>query len=120
MLRPYFIICALLIGMNVINISIANAKHLELSELNWETSSLLSPTYFIENGYNCFAYNLEKEQQVEAHQCETQGILGSERLWVFHRLSSNNFTVVRCKVTSDCNATHLEILNKISDVLVVE
>ena len=117
MLRFYFMICALLISVNLVNAPPVNAKHLEISQLQWETSNLLSPAYFIENGYNCFAYNLGKEQRIIANQCETQGILDSERLWVLQRSSENNFTVVRCRLLSGCHATHVEIPNEFSNIL---
>jgi hypothetical protein len=71
-------------------------------------------------GYNCFAYNLGKEQQIIAHQCETQGILDNERLWVLQRSSENYFTVVRCRLFSDCDATHVEIINEFSNILVLK
>jgi len=120
MVRFYFMICALVISVNLVNAPPVNAKHLEISQLQWETSNLLSPAYFIENGYNCFAYNLGKEQRIIAHQCETQGILDNERLWVLQRSSENNFTVVRCRLSSNCDATHVEILNEISNILVLK
>ena len=120
MVRFYFMICALLISVNLVNAPPVNAKHLEISQLQWETSNLLSPAYFIENGYNCFAYNLGKEQQIIAHQCETQGILDNERLWVLQRSSENYFTVVRCRLFSDCDATHVEIINEFSNILVLK
>ena len=120
MVRFYFMICALLISVNLVNAPPVNAKHLEISQFQWETSNLLSPTYFIESGYNCFAYNLGKEQRIIAHQCETQGILDSERLLVLQMSSENHFTVVRCRLSSDCDATHVEILNAFSNILVLK
>ena len=120
MVRFFFRICALLICVNLVNAPSVNAKHLEISQLQWETSNLLSPAYFIENGYNCFAYNLGKEQPIIAHQCETQGFLDSERLWVLQKSSENNFTVVRCSLSSDCDATHVEILNAFSNIFVLK
>ena len=120
MVRFYFMICALLISVNLVNAPPVNAKHLEISQLQWETSNLLSPTYFIESGYNCFAYNLRKEQKIIAHQCETQGFLDSERLWVLQKSSENNFTVVRCRLSSNCNATHLEILSEFINTLSIK
>ena len=120
MVRFYFMICALLISVNLVNAPLVNAKHLEISQLQWETSNLLSPTYFIEHGYNCFAYNFGKEQQIIAHQCETQGILDSERLWVLQMSSENHFTLVRCRFSSNCNATHLEILSEFSNTLSIK
>ena len=118
--RFYFMICALLISVDLLNAPPVNAKNLEISQLQWESSNLLSPAYFIENGYNCFAYNLGKEQPIIAHQCEAQGILDNERLWVLHRSSENNFTVVRCRLSSNCNATHVEMLSALSNILFFE
>ena len=117
MSRFYSILWALLVSASIMNASIANARHLENSKLQWETSSVLSPGYFMENGYNCFAANLRIEKYTNVQQCETKNILESERLWVLEHPSENQFTVVRCKLSSNCNATHVEILNEISSIL---